>query len=140
MAFSLPIGEAQAVRPCPGCGRGSEVHPREPVLWSFEEAELRSLFLDYHVMASGFNGLNNNNKYYSKGLPQWLSAKQSDYPCRRLGFDPWVGKKWQPLQYSPGDHKRVGNKLVTKNQQYITQHVQIPSFSYESYLIQDTEN
>lgn len=56
MAFSLPIGEAQAVRPCPGCGRGSEVHPREPVLWSFEEEEFKSLFLDYHVMASGFNG------------------------------------------------------------------------------------
>ena len=35
---------------------GGKVGQREPVLWSFEEAELRYLFLDYHVMASGFNG------------------------------------------------------------------------------------
>ena len=37
-------------------------------------------------------------------LPRWLSDKESAYQCRRcrrLRFDPWVGKipwkkKWQP--------------------------------------------
>ena len=58
----------------------------------------------------------NNNKYlaellcklneyiYEKGLPRWLSGKESACQCRRCkrhGFDPWVGKipwrrKWQP--------------------------------------------
>ena len=27
-----------------------------------------------------------------KGLPRWLSDKESTYQCRRLEFDPWVGK------------------------------------------------
>ena len=34
------------------------------------------------------------------GLPSWCSGKESACQCRRLGFDPWVGKilwrKWQP--------------------------------------------
>ena len=35
------------------------------------------------------------------GLRRWLSGKESAYPCRRLGFNPWVGKipwrrNWQP--------------------------------------------
>ena len=35
------------------------------------------------------------------GLPWWLSGKESTSPCRRCGFDPWIGKipwrrKWQP--------------------------------------------
>ena len=40
-----------------------------------------------------------------EGLPRWLSGKESACQCRRLEFDPWVGKiPWQrngnPLQYS----------------------------------------
>ena len=36
-----------------------------------------------------------------RGLPWWLSGKESACQCRRCGFDPWVGKmpwrsKWQP--------------------------------------------
>ena len=35
------------------------------------------------------------------GLLRWLSDKESTCQCRRLGFNPWVGKipwrrKWQP--------------------------------------------
>ena len=51
------------------------------------------------------------NKYHiliymeSRGLPCWLSGKESTCQCRRHGFDPWVRKilwrrKWQPLHYS----------------------------------------
>ena len=51
------------------------------------------------------------NKYHiliymeSRGLPCWLSGKESTCKCRRHGFDPWVRKipwrrKWQPLHYS----------------------------------------
>ena len=29
---------------------------------------------------------------YTKRLPRWLSGKQSTCQCKRLGFDPWVGK------------------------------------------------
>ena len=40
-----------------------------------------------------------------RGLPWWLSGKESTCECRRHGFDPWVRKipcrrKWHPLQYS----------------------------------------
>ena len=66
---------------------------------------------------------------------QWLSGKESACPCKRHGFDPWVGKipwrrKWQPTPVflprkshgqrsledynSPWGHKRVGHDLVTK--------------------------
>ena len=38
--------------------------------------------------------------YRVLGFP-WLSGKESACHCKRLGFDPWVGKipwrrKWQP--------------------------------------------
>jgi len=62
---------------------------------------------------------------HRNGLPTWLSGKEYAYKCRRLGFDPWVGKilrgrKWQPtpvflpwksrgqrslVGYSPWGHK-----------------------------------
>ena len=41
-------------------------------------------------------------------LPWWYSGKESTYQCRRLGFNPWVGKitwrrKWQPAPvFLPG--------------------------------------
>ena len=60
-----------------------------------------------------------------RGLPWWLSGKEPGCQCRRLGFDPWVGRfrwwrKWQPTPvflpgkshgqrspagYSPRSHK-----------------------------------
>ena len=71
---------------------------------------------------------------YVLGLPWWLSGKESACPCKRHGFDPWVGKipwrrKWQPTPvflpgkshgqenlegYSACDHKRVRHDLVIK--------------------------
>ena len=70
------------------------------------------------------------------GLPWWLSAKESAYECRRLGFNPLVGKmpcrrKWQPTPgflpgkshgqrslagYSLWGRKRVRYDLATKQQ------------------------
>ena len=68
-----------------------------------------------------------------RGLPRWLSGKESAYQCRRCGFTLWVRKiplrrKWllTPLKshrqrnlvgYSPWRHKRIGHGLVTKQQQ-----------------------
>ena len=45
------------------------------------------------------------NFYWSMGLPQWLSGKESTCQCRRHGFDPWVGKiPWQPTPvFLPGE-------------------------------------
>ena len=74
-----------------------------------------------------------------KGLPWWLSGKESACQCRRHGFDPWVRKipwrrKWQPTPvflpgeshgqrglegYSPWGCKRVGHNIVTEQQQLI---------------------
>ena len=71
-----------------------------------------------------------------KGLPWWLSSKDSACQCRRQEFDPWVGKipwrrKWQPTPvflpgkshgqrslagYSLWGRKRFGHDLVTKEQ------------------------
>jgi len=69
------------------------------------------------------------------GILWWLRGKESGcLQCRRLGFDPWVGRipwrrKWQPIPvflpgkfhgqrslagYRPWGQKRVGHKLVTK--------------------------
>ena len=38
---------------------------------------------------------------FKEGLPCWLSGKEFACQCKRLRFDPWVGKipsrrKWQP--------------------------------------------
>ena len=44
----------------------------------------------------------------SRGLPRWLSGKESACQCRRHELNPWVRKipwsrKWQPTQVSlPG--------------------------------------
>ena len=44
----------------------------------------------------------------TKGLPGWLSGKESTRQCRRHEFNPWVGKipqrkKWQPTPvFLPG--------------------------------------
>ena len=43
------------------------------------------------------------------GLPWWLSGKESAYPCRRPGFNPWVWKIpwrrewWTTLLFLPGE-------------------------------------
>ena len=59
-------------------------------------------------------GLKRNNVFFSlyikRGLPRWLSGKESTCQCRshrRHGLDPWVVKipwwKWQPSQCSTWD-------------------------------------
>ena len=72
-----------------------------------------------------------------KGLPWWLSVKESARQCRRHGFDTWVRRipwrrKWQPtpvslpgkshrqrslVDYSPWGCKGVRHDLGTKQQQ-----------------------
>ena len=48
-----------------------------------------------------------------KGLPRWSSVKESTCQCRRLRFNPWVGKipwrrKWQPTPvFLPGESHRL---------------------------------
>ena len=43
------------------------------------------------------------------GFPWWFSGKESPCQCRRLRFDPWIGKvpwrrKWQPTPvFLPGE-------------------------------------
>ena len=71
-----------------------------------------------------------------RGLPWWLSSKESTCQCKSHRFDFWIGKipgrrKWQPTLiflpekthgqrslagYSPWGRKRVGHDLVTKQQ------------------------
>ena len=67
---------------------------------------------------------------HAKGLPWWLSGKESTCQCRRSRFDPWVGKipgegNWTPLQRipwteEPGGRQSMGSQsghdLVTKQQ------------------------
>ena len=73
--------------------------------------------------------------YLLRGLPWWLSCKESACQCRKCGFGPWWGRypgegNGNPLQYSGKPHgqrslvsyspwgcKRVGHNLVTKQQQ-----------------------
>ena len=52
------------------------------------------------------------NSDLKRGLPRWLSVKESACQCRRCRrheFDPWVGKiswrrKWQPIStFFPGE-------------------------------------
>ena len=73
-----------------------------------------------------------------RGLPWWLSGKESACQCGRHGFNPWDGKilwirKWQPSPvFSPGKSHgqrawraivhgvaRVGHDLVNKQQQVL---------------------
>ena len=54
------------------------------------------------------------------GLPRWLSGKETASQCRRLRFDPWVGKipwkrKWQPSAvFLPG--KSHGQRSLARVQ------------------------
>ena len=47
--------------------------------------------------------------YEVPGLPWWLSGKEAACQCRRLAFNPWVGKipwrrAWQPTPvFLPGE-------------------------------------
>ena len=49
----------------------------------------------------------------ANGLPWWLSGKEFAYECRKLRFNPWVGKvpwrkKWQPAPvFLPGKANAV---------------------------------
>ena len=85
----------------------------------------------------------------NKGLPRWLSGKESSCQCRGRGLDPWVGKipggrKRQPLQGSclkipwteePGLQsmglQRVEHNLVTKQQHTSAQRI---SINFKLYL------
>ena len=88
----------------------------------------------YAPVVSTFMGL-----YWFKGLPLWLSGKESTCQCRKCDFDPWLKKipwrrEWQPTPvslfgksrgqrllegYSPWGCKRVGHDLVARQQQLI---------------------
>ena len=71
--------------------------------------------------------------YPDRGLPWWLSGKESPGQCKRCGFSPWVRKilwrrAWHPtLEFLPGESwaeepgglqsiklQRVGHGLATK--------------------------
>ena len=72
-----------------------------------------------------------------KGLPWWLTGKESACQCKRRGFDLWIRKipcrrAWQPTlvflpgkshrqrslaSYSSWGHKRVRHDLETEQQQ-----------------------
>ena len=67
------------------------------------------------------------NLHKHKGLPPWLSAKQSACQCRRQGVDPWDGKipwrrAWQPTPvFLPGEshgqeHDALQSMGITKSQ------------------------
>ena len=91
-------------------------------------------------------------------LHRWLSGKESTCQCRRLRFNPWVGKipwrrKWQPtliflpgksheprslVGYSPCGCKRAGQDLAAKQQQHrLKQYLQLPSDLSEWKLTSD---
>ena len=70
-------------------------------------------------------GFKSSNLY--RGLPWWLNGKESTCQCRRLGFNPWVGKipwrgKWQPTLIilaweipwteEPGGLQSIGSQRV----------------------------
>ena len=63
-----------------------------PIRWS----QVR-LFLK-HTLESGHLG----HDTHKTGLPRWLGSKESACQCKRIRFDPWVGKipwrrAWQPI-------------------------------------------
>ena len=44
-----------------------------------------------------------------KGFPRWLGGKEPMCQCRRLGFDPWIGKiSWRGNGNSHGQRNLVG--------------------------------
>ena len=57
------------------------------------------------VLAGGSSGDEQGIGEQSRGLPWWLSSKESACQCRKLGFDPGLGsspgeRNGSPLQYS----------------------------------------
>ena len=100
------------------------------------------------------------------GLPWWHSGKESTCQCRRFKFDTWVGKlpwirKWQLtavflpekshgwrslVGYSPWGHKRVGQKLATKQQQHfyfplwLFQCQQMPWSDSNNFLVKENNS
>ena len=55
----------------------------------------------FPILTTRSNNINSNSSVISKGLPRWLSGKESSCQSRRCGLDPWVGKipwrrAWQP--------------------------------------------
>ena len=76
-------------------------------------------YIQYPVI--NHNGKEYERHKYTRGLPRWLSGKESTCQCRRhrrCGFDPWVGKipwgrKWQPTPvFLPGKFHGQKNLVV----------------------------
>ena len=87
------------------------------------------------------------------------SVVESACQCKKLGFDPWVGKilqgrKWQPtpvflpgkshgqrslIGYSPWGRKRVGHDLATKQQQRTTRAIYVLNTSGRRFPISATK-
>ena len=95
---------------------------------------------------------------YRKGLPRWLSGKESTCQWRRRGTDSWVGKiswrgKWQPTPlflpgkthrqrslagYSPWGHKESDTTQWLKDNKVQTGHSRTSGFSIMGCKDMDT--
>ena len=89
-----------------------EIHTIQSPLW--EERHYGAMEQGFScevslfVFESSFDHFLLSHSHFNKGLPMWLSGKESACQCRRrkrCRFDPWVGKitwrrEWQPTQYS----------------------------------------
>ena len=90
-----------------------------------------------------------NGPIASKGLPRWLSGKESTCQCRRLGFNPWVRKSpwrrtWQPTPAflplkSYGQRNLVGYSpcgcKVWDMTEQLTGHRNTHCFQYSGYEV-----
>ena len=61
-----------------------------------------------------------SSKKFGKGLPGGTNCKESTCRCKRLGFDPWVGKipsihVWKiPWTKGPGRLQSLGSLSLTQ--------------------------
>ena len=113
--LGFPCGSADKESACnvgnlgsiPGLGRCSGERKGYPLQYSGLENSM-----DYivHEVRKSWTWLSNFHFQKERGLPWWLSVRESTCQCRRHGFDPWVGKipwrrKWQPtLVFLPGKY------------------------------------
>ena len=63
------------------------------------------------VLAGGSSGDEQGAGEQSRGLPWWLSSKESACQCRRLGFDPGLGRSPGERNDSPLQYSCLGNLL-----------------------------
>ena len=109
-----------------GCSGLAAVLPRVPLLTP-PGLSFRISRWEWQLQFLGFG-----EQWYGIELPWWLPEPTCQ--CRRLGFDPWVGKlpwrrKWQPSPVSlpgkshgNGSCKRVGRSLATKQSMELGSH------------------